>query len=53
MKNEIIKQAAAKVSHYVPNFINRDDKKINWLKLLFWANIAIVVVLLTVIYYSE
>jgi len=47
------KKAYEKANKYVPNFIDPNEKRVNWLKLIFWVNVVIVFVMLAFISTGE
>ena len=48
-----LKKAYDKAGKYVPTFIDPTEKQVNWLKVLFWVNVSIVLVMLAFISNGE
>ena len=48
-----MKKAYDSASKYVPTFIDPKEKRVNWLKVLFWINVSIVVIMLAFISSGE
>ena len=48
-----IKKAYESANKYVPKFIKPNEKRVHWMKVLFWIQIAIVLVMLALISTGE